>query len=499
MDHGRVVSLDFRRSNDEQLASTLDGLGASAVGNEPAVADAIHSRHFRLRFRLTGVHLMASAGESKLGTFSTLSIGIGGMVGGGIFAVTGLTVEVTKGAAPIAFLIAGIVAWLTSYSYLKLTLRFPGEGGTVAFLNQAFGGGIVTGAANILLLLSYVVLVAVYAYAFGSYGASFFPEQDRGYWLHILISAVIVGLVVVNVFGARLVIRSENAFNAVKMVLLAGFVVAGLLTPMEWSRLGPENFVAPLGLVAGAMLIFLNYEGFELIANASNDVADPKRSLPIAYYGGVLIVIAFYVLIVMVVVGHMSFAAVAQSRDYALSVAARDFMGSTGYVAIAIAALTATTSAINATFYSTGRLAYIIAKSGELPTDLERSFRGQHLEGTLITAVLALVMANLVPLEAIATMGSAGFLLLFMLVNVANLLLARDTGSRGWISGLAILSTGIALVMLCVEVGENPATRNHLCILVGMVVVSLGIEVTYRRITGRKIHLIRDADRASLN
>jgi hypothetical protein len=200
---------------------------------------------------------MASSGDSKLGTFSTLSIGIGGMVGGGIFAVTGLTVEVTRGAAPVAFLIAGVVALLTSYSYLRLTLRYPGEGGTVAFLNQAFGGGIVTGAANILLLLSYVVLVAVYAYAFGSYGASLLPEPERGFWLHVLISAVIVGLVVVSVFGDRLVVRSENFFNAVKLVLLAGFVVAGLLTPMEWSRLGPENFVTPLGLVAGAMLIFL--------------------------------------------------------------------------------------------------------------------------------------------------------------------------------------------------------------------------------------------------
>jgi uncharacterized protein len=440
---------------------------------------------------------VSSKGESKLGTLSTLSIGIGGMVGGGIFAVTGLTVEVTKGAAPIAFLIAGVVALLTSYSYLKLTLRYPGEGGTVAFLNQAFGGGIVTGAANILLLLSYVVLVAVYAYAFGSYGASLFPEPERDFWLHVLISAVIVGLVVVGVFGDRLVVRSENLFNVVKMVLLAGFVVAGLLTPMEWSRLGPENFVTPLGLVAGAMLIFLNYEGFELIANASGDVADPKRSLPIAYVGGVLIVIAFYVMIVMVVVGHLSFAEVAKSRDYALSVAAQDFMGRTGFIAIAIAALMATTSAINATFYSTGRLTYIIAKSGELPTELERSLRGQHLEGTLMTAALALVIANFVPLEAIATMGSAGFLLLFMAVNIANLRLARDTGSRAWISGLAALSTGIALVILCVQVGENPATRNHLWILVGMLVVSLAIEVVYRRITGRRIRLIHNATRAS--
>ena len=436
---------------------------------------------------------MSSKKESKLGTFSTLSIGIGGMVGGGIFAVTGLTVDVTKGAAPIAFLIAGIVALLTGYSYLKLTLRFPGEGGTVEFLNRAFGSGVVTGAANILLLLSYVVLLAIYAYAFGSYGASFFSEQDRGFWLHLLISAVIVGLVVVNVFGAKLVMRSENLFNAVKMLLLAAFVIGGLLTPMEWSRFGPENFVTPLGLIAGAMLIFLNYEGFELIANASKDIADPKRSLPIAYIGGILIVIVIYVLIVVVVVGHLSFKEISNVSAHVLSVAAQNSMGRIGYIAIAIAALTATSSAINATFYSTGRLAYIIARTGELPKTLERTMRGQHLEGTLITAFLALLTANFVPLEAIATMGSAGFLLIFMAVNIANVRLANDTGSRAWISVLATLSTSAALIVLCVEVDENPATRNHLWILLGMIVASFVIEVAYRGVTGRDIHLVRKA------
>jgi amino acid transporter len=436
---------------------------------------------------------MSSSSKDKLGTFSTLSIGIGGMVGGGIFAVTGLTVDVTKGAAPAAFLIAGVVALLTSYSYLKLTLRFPGEGGTVEFLNRAFGGGIITGAANILLLLSYVVLLAVYAYAFGSYGAGFFPEQDRGFWLHVLISAVIVGLVIINVFGATLVMRSENVFNAVKMLLLVAFVMGGLLTPMEWGRLGPENYVTSMGLVAGAMLIFLNYEGFELIANASRDIADPKRALPLAYIGGVLIVIALYVLIVMVVIGHLGFAEVAKVSDHVLSVAAGDIMGRAGYIAIVIAALMATSSAINATFYGTGRLAYIIARSGELPRELERTMRGQHLEGTLITAVLALVIANVVPLEAIATMGSAGFLLLFMAVNIAAVRLARDTGGRAWLSALAAFSTVVALIVLCVEVDENPATRNHLWILLGMILVSFGIELAYRAITGRQIHLLRNA------
>jgi amino acid transporter len=438
---------------------------------------------------------MAGDTDSKLGTFSTLSIGIGGMVGGGIFAVTGLTIEVTRGAAPVAFLVAGVVALLTSYSYLKLTLRFPGEGGTVEFLNRAFGGGMLTGGMSILLLLSYVVLLAVYAYAFGSYGAGFFPEWARAIWLHVLISAVIVGLAVVNVFGAALVVRSENFFNAVKMLLLTAFVGAGFVTPMEWGRLGTQNFVTPLGLVAGAMLIFLNYEGFELIANASADVADPKRSLPIAYLGGVLLTIALYVSIAVVVIGHLDFAAVARASDHVLSAAAGSFAGRSGYFAITIAALMATSSAINATFYGTGRLAYIVATSGELPTGFERSFHGQHLAGMLLSAALALVVANLVPLDAIATMGSAGFLIVFLLVNIANVRLAPETGSRAWISVVAAVSTAVALVVLCLEVDENPGTRDHLWILVGMVATSFGAELVYRRITGRSMNLVPPAGR----
>jgi hypothetical protein len=164
--------------------------------------------------------------------------------------------------------------------------------------------------------------------------------------------------------------------------------------PIDWSQFDSVNYATPIGLIAGAMLIFLNHEGFELMANASAEIVNPKKSLPIAYVGGVLLVTIIYILIVMVVVGHLSFAEVTKESDRALSATAQQFMGRSGFLAIAVAALLATSSAINATFYSTGRLTYIIAKSGQLPAKLERSFRGQHLQGTLITALLALLVAN---------------------------------------------------------------------------------------------------------
>ncbi len=431
------------------------------------------------------------ASDPKIGTFSALSIGIGGMVGGGIFAVTGLTIQLTQGAAPIAFVVAGIVALLTSYSYLKLTLAFPSEGGTVEFLNRGFGPGTMTGALNILLSFSYVVLLAVYAYAFGGYIASFFPAEDYVFWNHVFASGLIILLVAVNTFGVALVIRSENAFNLGKMALLVLFIIVGLALPIEWERFSPSAYVPPVEIIAGAMIIFLNYEGFELIANAAPDIKNPKRALPVAYIGGVLIAIVLYVLITIVVLGHMTFAEVAAHSDYALSAAAQTFMGTSGYLIVTVAALLATSSAINATFYGAGRLTYVIAKSGELPKELERSIRGQPLEGMFIFALLALYLVNFLPLNAIATMGSAGFLLIFLAVNLANVRLARKTESQAWISIAGMLACAIALAALCWQVWKVPATRDHLWILVAMIIGSLVLEAVYRAATKRGIHLGR--------
>lgn len=427
--------------------------------------------------------------ESKIGTFSALSIGIGGMVGGGIFAVTGLTVNLTQGAAPVAFIVAGIVAILTAFSYWRLSLRFPSDGGTVEYLNIAYGTGAVTGALNILLCLSYVILLAVYAYAFGAYGAHFFPKEDYEFWKHALLTGVIILLAIVNWFGANIAIKSENLFNALKLILLGIFVVIGLMTPVEWERMAPTTWVGPVELVAGAMVIFLNYEGFELIANASNSMRNPKRSLPIAYLGGVAITIVIYVLITAVCVGHLDFSTIAAEPDATLSLAANAFMGPWGGIMIAIAAMLATSSAINATFYGSGRLTFLIAKTGELPSELERDFHGQPLEGMILFALFTLIVGNFVPLEAIATMGSAGFLLIFLAVNVANCKLRRQTGGAWIFSLLGVFACGIALVALMGQTLMDAKQSWQVFVLIGMVALSYLIEMIYRVATGRSIVL----------
>ena len=220
-----------------------------------------------------------AANKAKMGYWSVTAIGVGGMVGGGIFAVLGFSVQLTRGAAPIAFLIAGLFAQVTSYSYTRLSGTYPNEGGTVAFLDNAFGPGLFTGAMNVLLWISYIVMLSLYAYAFGSYGSAMFPEGSRLFWKHILISGSILAISGLNLLSARFIGEVESWIVALKVAILLLFIGAGAPT-IDSGRMLPDQWSAPVQIVAGGMIIFLAYEGFELIADTADDVKNPDKTLP---------------------------------------------------------------------------------------------------------------------------------------------------------------------------------------------------------------------------
>ena len=420
--------------------------------------------------------------KKTVGYLSAVSIGIGGMVGGGIFAVLGLSVEMSHGGAPIAFLIAGLVALITAYSYSKLSVAFPSSGGTVEFLNQGIGTGIVTGGLNILLWISYVVMLSLYSYAFGSYGATFFPETEQTFWRHALTSAVIISFTLLNFLSAKVVGKSEEIIVIVKIVILTLFVGIGFWS-VQFDKLEPSQWSPPVALMAGGMIIFLAYEGFELIANTAGDIKNPKKVLPRAFYTAVLFVIGLYVMVSIVTVGNLSVDKIAESRDFALAESAKPFLGHIGFVVIAIAALLSTSSAINATLYGASRISYIIAKTGELPKHLERKIWNRPIEGLIITSILTLVIANLFDLTSIATMGSAGFLLIFAAVNFANFRLYKKTSSKRLISLMGCIGCITALGVLIWETGTT--SSQDIWIFIIMVTVSFAFEIVYRKIAQR--------------
>lgn len=422
--------------------------------------------------------------DKSIGFWSVFSIGVGGMVGGGIFAVLGLAVQLARGGTPVAFILAGAVALITSYSYARLSVAYPCQGGTVEFLNQAFGTGLITGSINVLLWLSYILMLSLYAHAFGSYGASFIHASTQQFWKHILISGIVVLLTGLNILGTKVIGEIEEWIVGFKIVILFLFIAAGVWS-INVKQLQPPNWSNPLQLISGGMIIFLAYEGFELIANTAGNVKNPQKTLPRAYFSAVGFVITLYVFISLVAVGNLPIDQIVVAKDYALAVASRPFLGLFGFTLIAIAALLSTSSAINATLYGASRISYMLAKEGELPEELEKKIWNQPIEGLVITSILTLLVANLFDLSSISLMGSSGFLIIFAAVNASNFRLYRKTASHKSISALGSVICLVALGLLVQQTAKE--SPDNIFILLLMVGLSFTIEALYRKLTGRVI------------
>jgi amino acid transporter len=419
--------------------------------------------------------------KNKVSFIGVVSIGVGGMVGGGIFAVLGLSVQLAHGAAPIAFAIAGLVAMLTTYSYAKLSVTFPSQGGTVTFIDQGFKSKFFTGGLNVLLWFSYVIMLCLYSFAFGSYGASFARLSSQPVVKHILISVAVLGIAGLNVLKADIISKAETWIVGLKLTILLVFVAIGFFA-IDSVRLVPSTWSPPIGIIAGGMIIFLAYEGFELMANAAQDVVKPRKTLPRAFFIAVGFVIFLYIMVSMVTVGCLPVDKIVAARDYALAEAAQPFMGHAGFILITVAALLSTSSAINATMYGASRLSYIIAKDGELPETLEKRVWHKPIEGLMITTILTLLLANLLDLSSISIVGSAGFLIIFAAVNIANVRLHAQTKSLRWLSGLGAASCIFALLALIWQIVQtNPFKLIALVVMVGLSFVVEAIYRIYRR------------------
>jgi len=392
--------------------------------------------------------------NKKIGLISAISIGIGGMVGGGIFAVLGLAVSLAKGGTPIAFLIAGVIALITSYSYVKLSLAYPDRGGTVKFINEGFGKTIFSGAINNLLWVSYIIMLSLYASAFGSYAPNLLEiTGDKILDSHIFASSIIVFATAINYYSVTVVGKIESYAVVIKLIILISFVIIGvygLFGNSNFSQLDISNWESPMNLLTGGMVIFVAYEGFELIANAAPDIKNPVKNIPRAYYFSVIFVILLYIIIAVVTVGSLPFSEIATAQDYVLAEAAKPMLGQIGFTIITIAALISTFSAINASLYGGSRVSYEIAEDGEISHEFTNQLWNQPI-GLMVTAILTLVLTNTLNLESISIAGSIGFLLIFATVNYTGYKLANKINSNLIVPKIGFVLCVVALVVLIIQ------------------------------------------------
>lgn len=411
-----------------------------------------------------------------------ISIGIGGMVGGGIFAVLGLAVSLAKGGTPVAFLIAGLLALVTSYSYAKLSLAYPDRGGTVKFINEGFGKTIFSGGINNLLWISYIIMLSLYASAFGFYAPNLYEiAGDKQLDFHLYATGVIVLATLINYYSIKVVGAIESYAVIIKLMILLGFVgvgVYGLIGNENLSQLSFSNWESPIQLLTGGMVIFVAYEGFELIANAAPDIKEPKRNIPKAYYYSVIFVIILYLIIAIVTVGSLPFSEIAKAEDYVLAEAAKPMLGQIGFTIITIAALISTFSAINASLYGGSRVSYEIAEDDELPHELTSQLWNQPV-GLIVTATFTLLIANTLELKSISVAGSIGFLLIFSTVNLVAYKRSDELKSNKSITLLGVILCGIATVVLIVQ--QFATNALGISISLGIIATCFLVEWIYKK------------------
>jgi amino acid transporter len=387
-------------------------------------------------------------------------LGIGSMIGAGIFALLGEAGAVAGAAVWISFLIGAIVAVLLGYVCVKLGVRFPSKGGLITYLVEGFGKGRLVGTASWLGYIAAVVIVcSMVAVSFGSYATSLFVGDKAGAaWDNIFTSALIVLMVAVNLVGAKFVAKAQALIVTGVLGVFAVFICV-TVPNMNTELLAPSGYPSVSKIIASVAITFFAYLGFNVITFTAGDLPSPKHDLPRAMYQALGVTGLVYVLIALGVFGALTVNEVIGYGETAIAEAARPTLGDAGFTVMAVAALLATAGATNATLYASGNLTGMLAEEKLFPSFFAAGSRlGRHA-GLLITAGLVLVVSNLVDLSAIASVGSAVALMVFLLVGASGWRRRRDTGSKPAVIIAALVVTAVVLGFFAVDtLQKEPAT-----------------------------------------
>ncbi len=257
----------------------------------------------------------------------------------------------------------------------RLGARYPAAGGVVEYLVQGYGVGRFSGAMSVMMYISALVAVSLVARTFGAYGVALLPAGAPHWLVELFAAAIVLVFMLVNLDGAQAISRIENIVVLVKMSVLVGFAVIGIAY-IQPARLAPATYPPVQMIFYSVAVTFFAYEGFRIVTNAAEDMRDPARTLPRAIMTAILLVMLVYIAIALGVFGNLPPQEVIAAKDFALAEARKaDPRPRSASRIVAIAALFATASAINASLYAVTNVTYELAKLGELPPRLRPAYR----------------------------------------------------------------------------------------------------------------------------
>src|SRR5689334_225896 len=404
-------------------------------------------------------------------------IGVGSMVGAGIFALLGAAGAVAGAAVWLSFLLAGVVAILQGHSFAKLGARYPSAGGLLEYVAKGFGDGHFTGTSAWLIYFVNAIVTAMVAVSFGSYASSAVAGENEA-WAKVFAALIIIVMTAVNIVGAQLVARAQTVVVYVVISILSLFAIVTLVN-MNPSLLAFSGYPPLKDIVSSVALTFFAFLGFGIITFTAKDLAQPARQLPRAMYLALGIATVIYVAIALGVFCTLTVEKVISSGGTALAVAAEPALGQAGVWLSSITALFATAGATNAGLYPAPGLSERLAETGQFPPLMACKLGGRASAGLLIQAAVCLVLAVVFKLDSIASIGSAVALVIFTMITTAHLRIRSETGANLPMLVLAIVAAGAVFVtFVFTTLIHEPAS---IVTLLAIVVLSIGLDYGWKR------------------
>ncbi|MFK5938326.1 MAG: APC family permease [Sulfurimonas sp.] len=393
--------------------------------------------------------------NKNLGFKELLAIAVGGMVGGGIFTILGISVAMVGALAPFAIAFGGVIAWFAAYSYVKLGVYYKDEGATYAFFKRTYPQTYM--AASFIgwyTIFGYISTLALYAYTFASYIISGSEFVDNEFIRKLIAVSIIALFAFINYRSVKGMGKLEDVMVYSKLAIL--FAISIVL--IYFSKVDTHNFIlmmqddfhaTPLvSILMVSSITFVAYEGFQLVINAVNEMDEPDENIPKAIYSSIVLVVLIYFIIALSAVLAIPTEDLIQNKESALATGAGNIMGSFGQNLVILGAILATSSAISGTLFGSSHQMARIADDGYMPKIL--SFRKDMIPQFAIIAMatIASIMIVIGHLRLILEFGSITFLLVSLLMSIANFKIRDKTNSSYVITIISMLGLSMGTILI---------------------------------------------------
>ena len=371
----------------------------------------------------------------SIGVVGATAIGVGGMMGAGLYTLLGLAANSAGVWLPVSFLIGGIVAAFSVYSYSKLGMKYPDRGGAAKFLLKEFGDGLLAGGMNVFQYIGWIIAMALYATGFAEYACQLLGKSSSG-WLGKAISiGIVIVVMAINIMGSKQVARAQTAIIAFELLILLSFVAVGL-TKLHVPTITSSNSGNIVGILSAAGLLYVTYEGFGVVTNAAGSMVNPKKQLPQALFFSLGIVMLIYIVASVVVVMTLGVQGAVANQGHVLATAGKLVLGNWGL---------------------------------------------------FITSLIVCIFVVIFPLSAVGEMASLAFLLVYAMVNLGYLRIAGQTGAKRWILICSVVLNLALFALLFIQTILNHETLTWISVI-ALLIISFLVELAWRKKNKRNLH-----------